>query len=752
MPDLSKYVQAQDFKLAGSGVSLTATSITLSSFAQIDGTLLTMTDFGDLGYGTIEPGTSKEEQITFSGVTQNGDGSATLTGVTRGVRMVAPYDQDLAIRQQHAGGTIFRISNTAAFYSQFPALDNDETVTGKWTFPGGGDANAPVSGTSYSAPTDPLEYSSKQYIDNEITAVTVGAVPAFVVTQNGADPSLNIDVSAGEFMVGNDPKSFAAVVSFAMTPSSTNYVQIDATGTLIANTTGFVDDHLPIAEVTTDPTDIISIVDKRVWLTLASDDQMITTAYTYGDTIAIGDLLYLDTADGKWKLTDANGVAAQGTLTLGGALPLDTETVTIGTQTYTFNTVLGGADSVLLGASVNTAIDNLINAIIGGPGVGVVYGVGTAVNTSVSASVGGSPNIAIMTALTPGSAGNSIVTTDTFSDGANAFDGATLGTTTLGVDGNAFSDNTHGVALDAGVDTDTDKRVQLGGVVTNVAGLSTAGLQYVSNTIGEVSNTQGDYKKVVGFSPDGSTMIVNLVPRIEDLAGTNADTSTANFNESMTFFANTDITGAEAETLTAGPTSDASALHTHTSSSILVNYLPIEKGVDNTFGGGTVIESGYLITCTGPTSAGGTLGATGIPLLIGTTSNVFDLRIEVSAFTVNGVNSYIFYGFDNTGTGSVPVNPFVGVYEDSTTGGIVARCIDGGGTTDVVVASAPARIVYTPGTSADYYDSAGALLTSITTNVPNVAFANITFAGAGGVGASNGVVAYYKHYTQLFVQ
>lgn len=82
MADTRKYVQNQATTIAGSGATTGDTALTLTSFTQIDGTELTITDFGTKGYGTLEPGSgTNEEQISFTGVTQNANGTATLTGV-----------------------------------------------------------------------------------------------------------------------------------------------------------------------------------------------------------------------------------------------------------------------------------------------------------------------------------------------------------------------------------------------------------------------------------------------------------------------------------------------------------------------------------------------------------------------------------------------------------------------------------------------------------------------------------------------
>lgn len=111
-----KFAQLQSNTLAGAGAVIGATSLVLTSFKTIDGVNLTMTDFGSIGYGTIEPnnGTS-EEQISFTGVTQNGSGTATLTGIKH-VLFITPYTESSGLTKAHAGGTKFVITNTSKMY------------------------------------------------------------------------------------------------------------------------------------------------------------------------------------------------------------------------------------------------------------------------------------------------------------------------------------------------------------------------------------------------------------------------------------------------------------------------------------------------------------------------------------------------------------------------------------------------------------------------------------------------------------
>lgn len=173
-----KFFQGQPFSLSGGGAIIGATSVILKSMTDIDGNALTMSgDFGTKGYGTLEPGNGTlEEQISFTGLTNNANGTVTLTGV-KSVAFVYPYTETSGLLKTHAGSTSFVISNTAGFYNDLVAKGDDATITGKYTFPGGGNANAPVSGVSYTAPTADLEYASKKYVDNIAIAGAPDANP-----------------------------------------------------------------------------------------------------------------------------------------------------------------------------------------------------------------------------------------------------------------------------------------------------------------------------------------------------------------------------------------------------------------------------------------------------------------------------------------------------------------------------------------------------------------------------------------------
>lgn len=135
MSDLFRFAQLQPYYLSGAGAITGDTTITLKSMLDIDGTALTMSGtFGDIGFGTLEPGNGdQEEQICFTGLSNNANGTVTLTGV-KNVSFVYPYTQTSGLSKTHPGSSVFVISNTSGFYDKLTSKSDDETITGTWSF------------------------------------------------------------------------------------------------------------------------------------------------------------------------------------------------------------------------------------------------------------------------------------------------------------------------------------------------------------------------------------------------------------------------------------------------------------------------------------------------------------------------------------------------------------------------------------------------------------------------------------------
>ena len=164
---------------------------------------------------------------------------------------------------------------------------------------------------------------------------------------------------------------------------------------------------------------------------LAGFDESVADESSVGQTLTLrGTAARLVPADGTYdyqtidatvplddRYLEAALVSATGIFTL-EAVPANATTVTLGAQTYTFNTVLGAADSILIGADEAACIDNLVAAINGGAGEGTLYGTGTVANASATAEAAPTSVQLTATAITPGAAGNAIASTETVTGGS----------------------------------------------------------------------------------------------------------------------------------------------------------------------------------------------------------------------------------------------------------------------------------------------------------------------------------------------
>lgn len=138
-----------------------------------------------------------------------------------------------------------------------------------------------------------------------------------------------------------------------------------------------------------------------------------------------------------FAVTDgSSATSATGTVTFSGTGAAG-NTVTIGTTVYTLRaTTVTDPYDVLIGATASDTAANLRAAVNAGAGAGTVYGTGTIANPSASAA--GSAAVVNLSALTAGTAGNSVALVRVGAD--IAVSGATLtgGTGTAYVSGEDF--------------------------------------------------------------------------------------------------------------------------------------------------------------------------------------------------------------------------------------------------------------------------------------------------------------------------
>lgn len=117
------------------GESGTATTARITPYpTDLDGVKLTMTDFGTTPTVTIDPGLKNIEEIeSFTGITDNGDNTATLTGLSRDLASKYPYTTAGTGRTHGSGATIV-FGNNPQIYGRLAALENPNTWSAVQTF------------------------------------------------------------------------------------------------------------------------------------------------------------------------------------------------------------------------------------------------------------------------------------------------------------------------------------------------------------------------------------------------------------------------------------------------------------------------------------------------------------------------------------------------------------------------------------------------------------------------------------------
>lgn len=189
-------------------ITNTQTTINLTSFKEpVSDIKYTMTVLGStIGYGTIEPkNAQRSEFVSFTGITQNTDGTATLTGVIRGlprsntVATNCTASSTLAIT--HGGQSDFILSNSPCEQSEYALKNYDDTITGMWTVP------TPLSGSNP---------ATKDYVDLHVNGGTVSNAQVVVAGTAGET------ITAGQilYLKQSDGRWYKAAISTAEASSS----------------------------------------------------------------------------------------------------------------------------------------------------------------------------------------------------------------------------------------------------------------------------------------------------------------------------------------------------------------------------------------------------------------------------------------------------------------------------------------------------------------------------------------------------
>lgn len=200
-------------------------------------------------------GRTVREKIKYAGISSSPN---RLTGCTRGLAFTdsAGVVSDAAVpanQLSHPANVRIAMTDNIHYLARaLSQLNGDEEMGGVMQLPAVRNIN-----------------SNRDVVDYEfVQGLSLSNISALLVTQNGADPSLTVNVGAGTILNGTSPVNYAGAAAQAVAAASTNYVQITRTGTLVINAVSFTAGNIPLAEVVTNGTDITSITDRRPFLTM----------------------------------------------------------------------------------------------------------------------------------------------------------------------------------------------------------------------------------------------------------------------------------------------------------------------------------------------------------------------------------------------------------------------------------------------------------------------------------------------------
>lgn len=129
-----QFTAAAPTTLYGSGIGSSDTSIKVTSLTTPNGYAIQTADLvggaQNVYYATIEPSSSLKETVSCSGDTQNPDGTAILTGCTRGLLFTYPYTASTTLARPHSGGSAVALSNSPQLYNDIITYINNAVIAG----------------------------------------------------------------------------------------------------------------------------------------------------------------------------------------------------------------------------------------------------------------------------------------------------------------------------------------------------------------------------------------------------------------------------------------------------------------------------------------------------------------------------------------------------------------------------------------------------------------------------------------------
>lgn len=222
------------------GESAAATTMRITPYPRdLDGTKLTITDFGDTPTLTIDPKVFGIEEIeSFTGITDNGDNTATLTGLSRNLVSKYPYTTAGTGRTHGSGATVV-FGNNPQLYGRLAAKENNETIPGNWTFTGTATfSNFPITpsnGTSTINTAGVVQLATSTQLQNSTATSTNGTNAPLVISAGSATSTYNAATAVGVVPVtkanGAIDLNFLGTTTIALPATTTTAYGLTVTAT-----------------------------------------------------------------------------------------------------------------------------------------------------------------------------------------------------------------------------------------------------------------------------------------------------------------------------------------------------------------------------------------------------------------------------------------------------------------------------------------------------------------------------------------
>lgn len=288
---MTKYIQAQEaFVVTGIGTS--ETQITLSNFKTISGVNITQSMIGgvsDYVAMTLSPRTDREEQVLAKVNSTSGDN--VVLDIIRAVNPVSPYNAGGGVAKDHNVNDTAVISNNPALFNKLTAKDNNETVSGDWTFDGDNTHNGTETFTGTVDTAGGVLKIAEAAANDE--PYTKGQADALLTAKANANATVNL--TGNQTVAGVKTFSSAPIVPSATNSNEAiNKGQVEAyiaanSGSIKASDTAFGTTKLDVpADTPTDPKALTATAERSGALSGDSAPSLINKYLTKGKVFLAG--------------------------------------------------------------------------------------------------------------------------------------------------------------------------------------------------------------------------------------------------------------------------------------------------------------------------------------------------------------------------------------------------------------------------------------------------------------------------------